>query len=194
MAVLIKDVTKNFGNPPKAVLKNFNLTLETGITNIMGVSGSGKTTLINILSGFLNPDSGSITGNSGLKLSCVFQEDRLLENETAFKNVLFVVKRTEKNKLKAIELLKAAGLGDSTNKKCKELSGGMKRRTAICRSLIVDFDMLILDEAFKGLDDELKKVLMDLVTEYTKNKIVLNITHSKEEAEYLGGKVVFIHT
>ena len=89
-----------------------------------------------------------------------------------------------------MELLTEADLGGSIHKKTKELSGGMKRRVTICRALIADYDIIVLDEPFKGLDAKIKPRIIDMVKNHTKDKYVLAITHDPGEAEYLGGTLV----
>ena len=188
MAVELRGICKSFGD--KLVLSNFDLVLERGITCIMGASGKGKTTIVNILAGLVKADAGSVNIPSGTKFSFVFQEDRLLEWESALTNVLFVTTNAKKNDPRAKELLTEAKLSDSIHKKAKELSGGMKRRVAICRALIADYDIIIMDEPFKGLDAKIKPRIIDMVKKHTKGKIGLVITHDIGEAEYLGGKLV----
>ena len=190
MAVELKGVCKSFGD--KLVLSKFDLVLERGITCIMGASGKGKTTIVNVLAGLVQADTGSVNIPSGTKFSFVFQEDRLLEWESALTNVLFVTTNAKKNAPRAEELLTEAKLSDSIHKKARELSGGMKRRVAICRALIADYDILILDEPFKGLDANIKPRIIDMVKNHTKGKIVVAITHESFEAKYLGGKLVSI--
>jgi NitT/TauT family transport system ATP-binding protein len=145
----------------------------------------GKTTMANILAGILRADEGEVVGAEGKEFSFVFQEDRLLEWDSAVENLLFVKNDSER----AIELLASAGLLDSANKKTAELSGGMKRRVCICRALIADYDVLILDEPFKGLDVEIKNMIMEMVKSYS-HGIVICITHDMSEAEFFGGEIV----
>ena len=184
----IINISKKFEN--KLVIHNLNAKLEFGINCIMEPSGSGKTTLANIIAGILKPDSGEIKGTGDV--SMVFQEDRLLENETALTNVLFV--NSEKYrlyaKIKAKALLEKLSLENELNTKVKNLSGGMKRRVAICRALLANYDTLILDEPFKGLDEKIKKNTMDIVKEYSKDKIVILITHNVNEANYLNARIL----
>jgi len=191
MAIELTNICKSY--PPKQVIKDVNLTFPIGITCIMGPSGIGKTTLIYIIAGLVKPDSGYISGLDGKKISMVFQEDRLLEWESAISNILFVTKSASKNQEKAKQLLTQSGLADSVYKKVSELSGGMKRRVCLCRALIADYDLLILDEPFKGLDANIKPSIMTMVKEHTlnsHNKTVICITHDPEEAAFLGGGVV----
>ncbi|MDR0273423.1 MAG: ATP-binding cassette domain-containing protein [Clostridiales bacterium] len=180
MKIELKNITKSFGE--LRVLENVSLTFGEGITCIMGHSGAGKTTLVNIVAGILQPDEGEIIG-AERKISMVFQEDRLLEWESALSNVLFV----KNNRERAIELLTQAGI--DPNKKTAELSGGMKRRVCLCRALIADYDILILDEPFKGLDSDLKPSIMEMVKNYSKGTVIC-ITHDPTEAEFLGAEII----
>lgn len=185
MKIELKNICKSFGEPPKQVLHDISMTFEEGITCVMGPSGAGKTTLANIISGLITPDSGEIFGAKGKKISMVFQEDRLLEWETALGNVTFV----NRDRTRAEELLTQAGLADSIHKKTATLSGGMKRRVCLCRALIAKHNLLILDEPFKGLDSSIKPSIMQMVKDHA-NGIIICITHDHAEAEYLGGKII----
>ena len=179
------NICKYYEEPPRQVLKDVNLRFLNGITCIMGPSGVGKTSLAYIIAGLILPDSGRVIGVNGKKISMVFQEDRLLEWENAINNVLFV----KKNRTLAEKLLIEAGLKDSMYKKTSELSGGMKRRVCICRALVADYDILILDEPFKGLDAGVKPSIMEMVKKHSAGKIVICITHDLIEAEFLGNIV-----
>ncbi|MCL2841268.1 MAG: ATP-binding cassette domain-containing protein [Defluviitaleaceae bacterium] len=195
--VKLIDISKTYGD--NQVLKNISMTMKQGITCIMGASGRGKTTLAYIIAGLVRPDSGEVHLTKGQKkISLMFQEDRLLEWENAIQNVLFVTKtpilgasyKKHENFEQATALLTQAGLADSMYKKTSELSGGMKRRVCLCRALIADYDLLILDEPFKGLDSGIKPSIMEMVKVHTKNKTVICITHDPLEAEFLGGAFV----
>ncbi|MCL2188566.1 MAG: ATP-binding cassette domain-containing protein [Defluviitaleaceae bacterium] len=185
--IIFKNISKSFNGTP--VLVNINAVLSVGITCLMGQSGIGKTTFANLVAGLILPDEGTIAGLEGKRVSYVFQEDRLLEHESALVNVLFVTADAKKNTPRAIALLTQAGLGESVNKKAAELSGGMKRRTALCRALIADYHVLILDEPFKGLDEETKPAIVEMLKQHVQQeeKIILCITHDLAEVEALGG-------
>ena len=187
MNIIISDLCKSYGE--KKVLHHFNATLPNGkITAFMGTSGSGKTTLANILLGFEQADSGSVTGIPERK-SAVFQEDRLSENFSALTNVQAVCKnKAEKEKAK--KLLESLGLANDIKTQVKSLSGGMKRRVALARALCSEYDFLVLDEPFKGLDEQTKEKTMQLVKEMTKGKTVLLITHDKEEALFFTDTII----
>ena len=193
MEIKLTNICKYFSD--NLVLDNINLTIGEGITCVMGPSGIGKTTLAYVIAGLVPPDSGDITGRDGKKISIMFQEDRLLDWETAVRNVLFVTRSARKNFESACNLLKQAGLADSIYKKTSELSGGMKRRVCLCRALIADYELLILDEPFKGLDIGIKPRIMDMVREHSSEiggKSVICITHDPAEAESLGGNLVVL--
>ncbi|MCR5823862.1 MAG: ATP-binding cassette domain-containing protein [Lachnospiraceae bacterium] len=166
----------------KKILENLSFETGDGITCLMGESGCGKTTLLNTVAGLIEPDSGEIVG-APLKPSFMFQEDRLFPWMNALENVDVVCN----DRAKAMELLKKVELEEHWNKMPTELSGGMKRRVALARTLAFAGDMLILDEPFKGMDAELVKRMALLIKEV---KVpVLMATHSEEEAELLGAGI-----
>ncbi len=181
-----KNVTFAYGE--KQVLTNFSLKIESGErVCLFGESGKGKTTLLRLICGLERPQAGEITGIDKNRFSVVFQEDRLLNNLTVLENVCLVGKSD-----KAKELLCGLGLEDCFNKKPEELSGGMRRRVAIARALCSEFDVLLLDEAFNGLDEDRIKDTAKLILEETKGKTVIMITHSLEQAQLLKAKIVEI--
>ncbi|MCL2499763.1 MAG: ATP-binding cassette domain-containing protein [Defluviitaleaceae bacterium] len=191
--IVLNNIVKSYGTPSKPVLENISLTLPPGITCLMGPSGIGKTTLAGIAAGLISPDDGTVTGREGKKVAFLFQEDRLLEWETALTNVLFVTPNAKEFAAQAQKLLIQAGLADAINQKTAELSGGMKRRVALCRTLIVNRDIIILDEPFKGLDEKIKPAIIEIVKSHASPenpKIILCITHDHTEAEALGGQLI----
>ncbi len=179
--IILKNVNKSFGD--NVVLDNFSACFPYKKTStIMGASGKGKTTLLNLLLGIHKVDSGSITGLADKKVVAVFQEDRLLENLSALTNIYITTKKDKKQIIKALEEI---GLGDFIYEECKNLSGGMKRRVSILRALLSDSDVLIFDEAFKGLDEKTKATVINLVKKYTEDKTLLLVTHIKQEIKDL---------
>ena len=165
----------------KAVISNLSFHLEPGVHYcLMGPSGCGKTTLLNLLMGLLKPDSGSIRTKDGLRISAVFQEDRLLKQMTAQANIALVNPAAAKE---ADLLLKELGIApESLPQPVSAYSGGMKRRVALARALLADFDILFLDEPYKGLDEDTRANVMRIVSRYTKGKTVVLVTHDAEEA------------
>lgn len=167
------------------VLKDLSFSLTAGVTCLMAPSGRGKTTLLRLLLGLEQPDGGSITGVDGLRLSAVFQEDRLLEGLTARENLRFVLGK--RDAAQAAALLAALGLDSASEKPVSAYSGGMRRRVALARALSVPFDLLLLDEPFTGLDEESRHKAADCIREAAAGKIVLLVTHRAEDVETLGG-------
>lgn len=171
-----KNVTKKYGD--KAVLDNFSLTLHQGSkTLIMGESGCGKTTLLRIAAGLEKPDDGEFLSNE--KIALMFQEHRLLPWKNALENVRAVLLKEQK--ILADKYLSAVGLENDKNKYPRELSGGMAQRVAFARFLAyaeaTDATLLLLDEPFSALDDETATKMLDLITDFSKNKTLLMVAH-----------------
>lgn len=188
--IIIKDLCKSFGE--KKVLEGFSATFQAGSAScIMAPSGAGKTTLLSIMQGFTAPDSGSITGND-VKMSAVFQEDRLCEDFGAVSNVRFSCGsgKNKKSKEEIVACLESLGLGDSLDKPVREFSGGMKRRVAIARALMADYELLFLDEPFKGLDGEMRASVAGYIRTAAAGKTVIAVSHDETEAELLGATII----
>ena len=186
MDIIIKDLCKSYGE--NKVLENLDAVIEKGrITCLMGPSGEGKTTLLNILMGLEKADSGVIE-NLPQNKSAVFQEDRLCESFSAFTNVKIVSDRLADQTI--IAHLKQVGLGEAVNQKVSTLSGGQKRRVALVRAILAEKDVLFLDEPFKGLDEDTKKIVTDYLLSNTADTTVIMVTHDIDEAESLGAKVL----
>ena len=143
----------------------------------MGPSGCGKTTLLRILLGLETADAGTITGLEGRRMSAVFQEDRLCENVSAVSNLRLVNPALSRRAAEAA--LTELGLGEALSQPVREFSGGMKRRVAILRALLAEFDLLLADEPFKGLDEETKRQTMAYFAEHTRGKTVILVTHEE---------------
>ena len=172
-------LSKAFDGRP--VLQDVNIRLEKGVHYaLMGPSGCGKTTLLNLLLGLIKPDSGAVKRADGLKMSAVFQENRLLEQMTAAANVALVSKA---GSAQIEQLLLRLGIPkESLPQPVSTYSGGMKRRVSLARALLAEYDVLFLDEPYKGLDEETRKTVMQITAEFTAGKTVLLITHDKTEA------------
>ena len=181
--IVIRGLCKAFDG--KQVLRDFSAALPAGqVTGLMALSGAGKTTLLRILMGLETPDRGTITGLEGLRLSAVFQEDRLCENLNPVSNLRLVT--TALSRTAAAEALAAVGLTDCQRQPARELSGGMRRRVAILRALLAEYDLLFLDEPFKGLDQETKEIVMADTRRRCAGRTVLFVTHDPAELEALG--------
>ncbi|WP_261290918.1 ABC transporter ATP-binding protein [Paraclostridium sordellii] len=168
------------------VLKNINFTLNEGeILTFLGPSGSGKSTILNILTGLLTPSEGNffIDGTVGY----MFQKDHLLEWRNVMDNVLIGLEIQNKKSSKYInfveKLLKTYGLWDFRSMYPKELSGGMRQRVALIRTLAVNPDVLLLDEPFSALDYQTRILVSDDIYKIIKNenKSTILVTHDISE-------------
>ncbi len=186
---MLKISNLNFSYKDKNIFNDFSLEVKNGEKIwISGPSGCGKTTLIKLILGLLKPKSGEINiGNS--TPSVVFQENRLLPFYTIMQNIELVGGDKEKAK----EILSVLGIGETENLYPASLSGGMKRRAAIARALSTEFDLLILDEPFNGIDEKNLQSACKCIKEFTADKTVILITHNPDEAELLGAKKVEIN-
>lgn len=184
--IIIKNLNIEFdGN---TVIKDFSHVFHSGSTTcIMGASGCGKTTLINALLGIVKPHSGIIEGMPA-KVACVFQEDRLCECFSALTNVK-IAAASSFSKSEIETLLNKLGIIDF-KKKVADFSGGMKRRVALARAIAADSEVILLDEAFKGLDDESKENAQNIFIKYTAGKTVIAVTHDDGEAKRFGGEII----
>jgi NitT/TauT family transport system ATP-binding protein len=181
------NVTKSFGD--KAVLSGFSHIFEKGSrTCIMGASGVGKTTLLNLVLGLEKADSGVISGIPD-DVSAVFQEDRLSESFSAVANIIAVTGKSV-SESEIVNCLSELGLQGSERKPVSELSGGMKRRVAIARALLKKSELIVLDEPFKGLDEEIKLKTISVILEYTKGKTLLVATHDPNDANLLDAEIL----
>ena len=188
--IKIEHISKSYGE--EIILNDVTLTLNRGqIFCLMAPSGTGKTTLFRILLGLEHADSGRIAGLDKLKLAAVFQEDRLLEGYTALENLRFVTGRRYTNEELTSALLNLLPQ-EALTKPIHEFSGGMKRRTAILRAILVPSDFIIMDEPFTGLDAETKQRAIDLILKYTAGKLVLISTHNEEDAQLLGAEIIHL--
>ncbi len=196
MAYELSLVCKAFGEVE--VLKRIDLAFVEGtISVILGPSGCGKTTLLNIIAGLLPFDSGERRGFAGTRFSYAFQEPRLLPWLSARENAAFAlsgVMGREMALARVDVLLKAAGLGDSGDKRPAELSGGMRQRLSIVRAFAFPAQVLLLDEAFIAVDLKTKIDLMDVFLDLWRREkpTVICVTHDVEEAVYLADRAIVL--
>ena len=191
MAIEIANINKAYGST--VVFDGFSCQIEeSAVTCIMGPSGSGKTTLLRLLSGLEQPDGGNISGMSGRRMSMVFQDDRLCENLSAASNIRLVRQKPMKAG-SVIEAMSALDLAsDCLKQTVRSMSGGQRRRVAILRALAAEYDVLFMDEPFKGLDMETKEKVMLYTKEQSFGKTVVFVTHDKGECAAMGGIVISI--
>ena len=148
----------------------------------MGSSGIGKSSLLKILSGLLAPDSGSISGLNDLRVGIMFQEDRLLPWHTALKNVMLAMEHPSQEE--ARKLLDALEIGESADMYPAVLSGGMKRRAALARAIAFSPDVLLLDEPFSGIDEQIKGRISPFIQKSA--SLIIFSTHNVKDAGMMG--------
>lgn len=170
----------------KVVLDHVSPTLESGGTAcLMAPSGRGKTTLLRCIAGLETPDSGQIT-DLPERIAYVFQEDRLCDGFSAVDNIRLVTgKALGEGEIR--RHLEELGLAGSLDQPVRELSGGMRRRVVISRAVCFGADLLLLDEPFKGLDDEARQQTADYILRHRGAAAILCVTHDREDAAALGG-------
>lgn len=188
MDVILRDLSKSFDK--NRVLDRLNWRFPGGqISCVQGPSGCGKTTLLRLIAGLEAPDSGEIRGADGKKISAVFQENRLLENLTAEKNILLTA-RPGFTRTDARNLLDELGLSDTAQRRTCELSGGMQRRVAVARALAADYDLLLLDEPLTGLDDDARLRVLRRIQADLNGRTAIWITHDPDAAALLNAPVL----
>ena len=187
----ITDLTFAFGK--KQIFENFSLTLEKGeILAVMAPSGYGKTTLLGLIAGLLKPQKGEIV-NTFEKIAYVFQEPRLFPWLTVKENLLAVIDEKNESATKTVaECLALVGLSDSLDKYPSELSGGMKSRVSLARSLAYGGDLFLLDEPFAALDEELRHTLTVKIKDYLRSRgaSAILVTHNREDAEKISDRIL----
>ncbi len=190
MKISVKNLSKSFG--PLQVLDRVSLTLDDERPYcLMSPSGSGKTTLLRILMGLERPDAGEISGLASLRISAVFQEDRLCEAFTPVENVQMVTGKSCTLKQLRSELARVLP-EESIDRPVGTLSGGMKRRTAIVRALLAPSDLLLFDEPFTGLDADTRAKVISYVKEKRNGRMLLVATHQEQDVEALGAQLLLL--
>ena len=202
-------MTYNTGSGPVEALRDITLSVAAGeFVSLVGPSGCGKSTMLRVLAGLRPATAGTIVVDGTPvtrpipKVGMVFQAAVLLKWRTILDNVLLPAElaglRPRQYRDRAVQLLELVGLGDFIGKRPGELSGGMQQRAALCRALLLDPPLLLMDEPFGALDamtrDDMALELLriwgerDLAREA--RKTVLFVTHSIPEAVFLSDRVV----
>ena len=202
----IESLNKTFvgqDGEPVVALQGLDLSVRRGeFVTIVGPSGCGKSTLLSLVAGLLEATAGEIRiGGTPVNepytdLGFVFQSDLLLDWRTVTGNVLLpcVMRGLDESAHvdRALELLASVGLEGFEGKRPFELSGGMRQRVALCRALLLDPPMLLMDEPFGALDALTREQMqVDLQTVWHRTrKTVLFVTHSISEAVFLSDRVI----
>lgn len=186
-------------------LKNVNFDIDKEqFTSLVGPSGCGKTTILSLTAGLLIPSNGKIEldGNDKIdtkKIGYMFQKDHLLEWRSVWKNITIGIEiqkpKDKAEKLaKAESLLKKYGLYSFINQKPRSLSGGMRQRVALIRTLTMEPELLLLDEPFSALDFQTRLEVCDDVYDIIKSekKTALLVTHDISEAISMSDKIIVL--
>ncbi len=186
-------------NGETTALENVNFSVKSGeFISIVGPSGCGKTSILSLISGLLKPTEGEIILNTKTSPGYMFQKDHLFEWRTILKNTYIGLEikkqNTKKDKLRTQTLLKKYGLWEFKDKYPRQLSGGMRQRVALIRTLALSPELLLLDEAFSALDfqnrlkvcDDVKRILQEEKT------TAILVTHDITEAISLSDKIIVL--
>ena len=202
----IRNLTKKFGD--FTAVDHLDLTIETNeFMGLLGPNGAGKTTTISMMSTVLLPTEGEIRIDGNLlnrkasaekrKLSVVTQEysmrqDMTMNEVMEYQGRLYYMRKKE-IRAKTEELFAFAGLADFGHRTVRHLSGGMKRKLMICRALMVEPEILLLDEPTAGMDALARRQMWDLLRSLKeRNLTILLTTHYIDEAQALCNRVAFI--
>ncbi len=209
----ISNLKKSFGS--QEVLKDLSLKLFNGENlTILGKSGSGKSVLIKCIVRLLNPDQGTIQvlgedvstlnsnrlGELRQKIGFLFQSGALYDSMTVRENLEFPLRRIRKNLTekeiseKIMEVLENVGLANALNKMPSQLSGGMRKRISLARTIVVDPMIMLYDEPTTGLDpvtsDEISGLINDVQKRYKTSSII--ITHDIECARNTANRIIML--
>lgn len=203
----LQDIEKIYqdDNGETVAIKNFSYSFKKGnFVSIIGPSGCGKSTLLSIIAGLDNQSSGIIfmdnsrLTNKAYNIGYMLQKDYLLDWRTIYKNVMLgleIRKMVNKETVGYVELLmKKYGLYDFKDKYPNQLSGGMRQRAALIRTLATNPDILLLDEAFSALDYQTRLAVTEDVYKIIKaeNKITIMVTHDIPESISMSDEVIVL--
>lgn len=195
----VKNICKTYQaeNGEIEALKNINFTVNEGeYISIIGPSGCGKSTLLSIIAELEGKTSGEIYIDG--KIGYMLQKDNLLEWRTIYNNVLLGLEiqknNTHENKLYVEKLLKKYGLYEFKDKYPMQLSGGMRQRVALIRTLAIRPQILLLDEAFSALDYQTRLMVTEDIYKILKNENItaLMVTHDISEAISMSDRVIVL--
>lgn len=181
------------------VLNHVHFSIQQGeFVAIVGPSGCGKSTLLSLICNLLHPDAGTIELKKGKKVGYMLQKDHLLEWRNTHKNILLGPEitndLTSDSYIRMDSLLKNYGLDGFKKSKPNQLSGGMRQRVALIRTLMLEPDLLLLDEPFSALDYQTRLSVADDVWNILKNenKTALLITHDISEAISMADRILVL--
>ena len=184
-------------------LENISFTVNSGeFVAIVGPSGCGKSTLLSMIAGLITPESGRISLNgdplaaSRTRIGYMLQKDHLFEWRSVLSNVLLGLeiqnRMDETTKNHALEMLKTYGLEEFLDARPSQLSGGMRQRAALIRTLVLEPELLLLDEPFSALDYQTRLTVADDIWKIIKRekKTALLVTHDLSEAVSMADRIL----
>lgn len=181
----IKNLKKKIKN--NQIIDNINYTFkENNIYSIVGRNGTGKSILLKLFSNYIVPNSGEIIIEKGKKVSCFLDENAFIGDDTAYENLYNIFKYIDKSKAdrKSIEkVLIDLELIEYIDVKVEKFSKGMKQKLSLAKCLLEDYDILILDEPFNGVDIKSKEKIIDIIEKNKENKITIITTHRVDEID-----------
>jgi NitT/TauT family transport system ATP-binding protein len=200
---LFKTFTDNASGLDTVVLDGIDLTIcSGGFVSIIGPSGCGKTTLLRIIAGLENETSGDIfiqgktSAEPWKQVGFVFQEYALFPWRRVWENIAFGLEMKgialEERRDRAFDFIKRFDLEGSHDRYPREISGGMKQRVALARTMITDPDIILMDEPFGALDSQTRSQMRSFLLDVWQQsrKTILFITHSIDEAVFLSQSVI----
>lgn len=194
----LKNISKNFHtlSSETVAIENISLNIKRGeIVSIVGPSGCGKSTVLSIMAGLEKPSGGDVVVNTN-NIGFMFQKDQLYEWRTIMKNCMLGLeiqnRATKENIEKVSEMLKSYGLYNFRNYYPSQLSGGMRQRAALARTLAIEPDMLLLDEPFSALDYQTRLSVGNEVGEILRRQKITTVlvTHDVPEAVSISDRVI----
>jgi ABC-2 type transport system ATP-binding protein len=204
MQLQLKNITKNFKD--KNVLKGITLTMENGVYGLLGPNGAGKTTMIRILADILQPTSGQVLINGQDKNTCgdeyrakigYLPQDMSFYSDFTGRDYLQYVAALKgispaKAKNQIETLAQNVGLSDDLRRRAVTYSGGMQRRLGIAQALLDDPEILILDEPTAGLDPHERIKFRNIISAYSKDRLVLLSTHIVSDVDSIAKQVMMM--
>ncbi|WP_414150492.1 ABC transporter ATP-binding protein [Acetobacterium carbinolicum] len=200
MELTIRNITKDYGN--KRAVDHVSMKISSGVWGLLGANGAGKTTLMRMIAGILKPTDGEVCYNnvniinlgeayrgrfSYLPQTFGFYPEFNVQDYLEYIACLKGLNRHE-TKGKIEQFLDIMGLRDVRKKKIKKLSGGMQRRVGIAQALLNDPEILVLDEPTSGLDPGERVYFRNILSEFSKERIVMISTHIVSDVEYIAAQ------
>jgi len=203
----LKNLCFNYPKQKDNIINNFSMELEKGeIVALLGNSGSGKSTVLRLIAGLENPKSGELIIDKNIifddnnntppqkrGVGMIFQDYSLFPHLNVIQNVAFGIKEKNRDKL-AMKYLQMVELEDHIYKYPHECSGGQQQRIAIARALASKPNVLLLDEPFSNLDEELKKTVRKEIKELLKkfSMSAILVSHDRNDVDTVADRVILI--